>query len=268
VIELELEKGSVTAMVQGSRDAPYLVRMRFSMLSSTDWKKVMRAIGEDPALGGPLLLGEMPENIEDAFREQELSLFPTASGDLKAACSCPDQANPCKHVAAVYYLLAQEFDRDPFLIFRLRGMDRTEIATALADTPAARATVVPPPPRPTAPSEPSPTPRSEEPEEAEMSERAQASVLTQAVEYVPEPAVPEPLPTDAHEFWAGGDEAPGAPGEVRIPTIHAALSKRLGGFSFWRGEAGCDALMERIYQNASLAGLDVFLCESDAGQRS
>jgi uncharacterized Zn finger protein len=254
-------------MVQGSRDAPYLVRMRFSMLSSTDWKKVMRAIGEDPALGGPLFVGEMPDNIEDAFREQELSLFPTASGDLKAACSCPDQANPCKHVAAVYYLLAQEFDRDPFLIFRLRGMDRTEIATSLADTPAARAAAVPPPPRPTEPSEPPPAPRSEESSRPDTAEAEEAPAGERPPEYVPEPAVPEPLPTDAHDFWAGGDGAAGAPSEVRIPTIHAALSKRLGGFSFWRGEAGCDALMERIYQNASLAGLDVFLCESEASER-
>jgi uncharacterized Zn finger protein len=161
-------------MVQGSRDAPYLVRMRFSMLSSTDWKKVMRACGEDPALGGPLFVGEMPDAIEEAFREQELSLFPTASGDLKAACSCPDQANPCKHVAAVYYLLAQEFDRDPFLIFRLRGMDRTEIAAALADTPAARAAAVPPPPRPTAPSEPPPAPLSEESSQPETADAAEA----------------------------------------------------------------------------------------------
>jgi uncharacterized Zn finger protein len=255
-------------MVQGSRDAPYLVRMRFSMLSSTDWKKVMRAIGEDPALGGPLLAGEMPENIEDTFREQELSLFPTASGDLKAACSCPDQANPCKHVAAVYYLLAQEFDRDPFLIFRLRGMDRAEIAAVLADTPAARAAAVPPPPRPTAPSEPAPALRSEEPDRPETAEAAEALVEAGPPEGAPEPAAPEPLPTDAHDFWAGGNEAPGEPGEVRIPTIHAALSKRLGGFSFWRGEVGCDALMERIYQNASLAGLEVFLCESEASERS
>jgi uncharacterized Zn finger protein len=188
VIELELEK--VTAMVQGSRDAPYLVRMRFSMLSSTDWKKVMRACGEDPALGGPLFVGEMPDAIEEAFREQELSLFPTASGDLKAACSCPDQANPCKHVAAVYYLLAQEFDRDPFLIFRLRGMDRTEIAAALADTPAARAAAVPPPPRPTAPSEPPPAPLSEESSQPETADAAEALVEKRALEYVPEPPAP------------------------------------------------------------------------------
>jgi len=254
-------------MVQGSRDAPYLVRMHFSMLSSTDWKKVMRAIGEDPALGGNLLAGEMPENIEDAFREQELSLFPTASGDLKAACSCPDQANPCKHVAAVYYLLAQEFDRDPFLIFRLRGMDRTEIATVLADTPAARAAAVPPPPRPTAPSERAPTPRLEEPAQPETPAVAAGFREERPPAPEPEPAAPEPLPTDAHEFWAGGDTSPDAPGEVRIPTTPAALSKRLGGFSFWRGEVGCDAVMERIYQNASLAGLYVFLCESEANER-
>jgi hypothetical protein len=122
-------------------------------------------------------------------------------------------------------------------------MDRTEIAAALADTPAARAAAVPPPPRPTAPSEPPPAPLSEESSQPETADAAEALVEKRALEYVPEPPAPEPLPTDAHDFWAGGVEAPGAQSEVRIPTIHAALSKRLGGFSFWRGEAGCDALI-------------------------
>lgn len=53
--------------------------------------------------------------------------MPSPCQDLKTECSCPDWSNPCKHIAAVYYLLGEEFDRDPFLIFRLRGMEREEL---------------------------------------------------------------------------------------------------------------------------------------------
>jgi len=148
IVDIEIGKGFVTAHVQGSRDAPYLVRMHFSMLSSTDWKKLTRALAQRPDIAVELGIGQIPESIEQVFEEQRLSLFPNASGDLKAACSCPDNANPCKHVAAVYYLLGEEFDRDPFLIFQLRGMERSELLAALG--PAA----IPRPPAPPPPSEP------------------------------------------------------------------------------------------------------------------
>ena len=39
--------------------------------------------------------------------------------------------NPCKHIAAVYYLLGERFDEDPFLIFHLRGRTRDQIIDAL-----------------------------------------------------------------------------------------------------------------------------------------
>ena len=73
-----------------------------------------------------LLAGEMPQDIEQAFTDAGLSLFPAQSKDLDTECSCPDWSNPCKHIAAVYYLLGEEFDRNPFLIFKLRGMEREE----------------------------------------------------------------------------------------------------------------------------------------------
>ena len=66
----------------------------------------------------------MPQDIEQAFADSGLSLFPAKMKDLETDCSCPDWSNPCKHIAAVYYLLGEEFDRDPFLIFKLRGMER------------------------------------------------------------------------------------------------------------------------------------------------
>jgi uncharacterized Zn finger protein len=254
VLELELEKGSATAMVQGSRDAPYLVRMHFSMLSAPEWKKVIRALGEEPDIGGPLLINEMPQGIEAVFESVGLSLFPSGAGDLKAACSCPDQANPCKHVAAVYYLLGEEFDRDPFLLFQLRGLSRSELIEGLARTPAARAAIVAPPPPP-------------ESAKLEPSEDEEQDEGTPLPEPPPIPLRPteEALPTDLHAFWAGEDGGETEPGEVRIPATPAALARRLGGFPFWRGEGSCSFVMEQVYRGASIAGLDVYLGQSGFG---
>ena len=264
VIEIELAKGSATAMVQGSRDAPYLVRMHFSMLSATDWKKVIRALGEDPDLGGRLLMGELPENIEQAFETQGLSLFPSASGDLKAACSCPDQANPCKHVAAVYYTLGEEFDRDPFLLFRIRGLERGELIEALARTPAARAAIVAPPKPPPAP-EPDAGAETLADEEDEaalvVGEDDDAAAPLPVPPLRPRRPTEQPLPIEPHAFWAGEEQPSEELAAVRVPATPAALARRLGGFPFWRGEGSCAAVMEQVYRGASLTGLDVYLGE-------
>ena len=253
VVELELGKGFVTALVQGSRDAPYLVRMRLSMLSSTDWKKVTRRITEQPELAAALVAGRIPEHIEEVFEPLGLSLFPATSGDLKTAFSCPDQANPCKHVAAVYYLLGEEFDRDPFLVFRLRGIDRNEIMEAIGGSAALRGAPVPAP----AP----PNPKQERPalEETGHGEDGPAA----ETEEEPLPREPEPLPTEPHAFWAGGGGGTPNGREVRVPPMHGALTKRLGGFSFFRGLDDCGAVIERVYRNASISGLDVYLGERD-----
>jgi uncharacterized Zn finger protein len=270
VVELEVGKGFVTALVQGSRDAPYLVRMRLSMLSSTDWKKVTRRIAEDPELTAALLSGQIPENIEAVFQPLGLSLFPSASGDLKTACSCPDQANPCKHVAAVYYLLADEFDRDPFLVFRLRGIERSEILESIGGSAALRGAPVPAPQRPEAPRPAGanggagpiagPGIESERGDEADI---AAAEPRLEASE-PPRPRVrpPEPLPVDPHAFYAGeGAFANG--GEARIPALPGALIRRLGGFPFFRGHDDCEAVVMRALRNASIAGLGIFLGERE-----
>jgi hypothetical protein len=78
-----------------------------------------------------LLTGEMPQDIEDVFTDLGSSLLPTQEWDLKTSCSCPDYANPCKHIAAVHYVLGEAFDQDPFLIFQLRGRSRQDLLSAL-----------------------------------------------------------------------------------------------------------------------------------------
>ena len=113
--------------MQGSRKRPYNVSIEVRTISPPDWERLQEAMAEQPIIAASLLSGRMPDNIEDTFRAAGLSMFPDRQDDLETDCSCPDWSNPCKHVAAVYLLLGEEFDRDPFLIFRMRGMDREDL---------------------------------------------------------------------------------------------------------------------------------------------
>jgi uncharacterized Zn finger protein len=133
VISIDIEPGVVKAKVQGSRPKPYNIKIQLRPLSDQDWEEVTEAMASQAIFAAKLLAGEMPTNIEEAFHAVKLSLFPTAAKDLVTDCSCPDWANPCKHIAAVYYLLAERFDEDPFLIFKLRGRTKDEIIQALRE---------------------------------------------------------------------------------------------------------------------------------------
>jgi uncharacterized Zn finger protein len=131
VLELVVDPGIVRARVQGSRRRPYDVRIETLTLSDKDWARVEAAMAARALFLAKLLAGEMPRDIEQTFAETRLSLFPGTERDLATDCSCPDWANPCKHIAAVYYLLAEAFDADPFLIFRWRGRTRDELLERL-----------------------------------------------------------------------------------------------------------------------------------------
>ena len=127
VMSLDIRQGGVTAKVQGSRKRPYDVSITVQTISPQDWEHVQEAMAEQPIIAASLLSGRMPDNIEETFAAVGLSMFPNRRDDLETDCSCPDWSNPCKHIAAVYLLLGEEFDRDPFLIFRMRGMDREDL---------------------------------------------------------------------------------------------------------------------------------------------
>jgi uncharacterized Zn finger protein len=130
VLSLEEGKGGITAKVQGSQRRPYKVEIELTPLSEAQWEKVIAALNRRPAFVAQLLAGEMPQDIEEAFSAVNLSLFPSHR-ELVQDCSCPDWADVCKHLAAVHYILAERFDEDPFLLFRLRGKTEEEILNAL-----------------------------------------------------------------------------------------------------------------------------------------
>jgi uncharacterized Zn finger protein len=224
VVSIEIEKGNVSAKVQGSRPKPYDIKLQIKTLAARDWQRLAKALSRKAIFVAKLLAGEMPPDIEKVFQEAGLSLFPERMKDLNTECSCPDWSNPCKHIAAVYYLLGEEFDRDPFLIFQLRGMSREELVESLSASE--RKTV----PRKAA-------------AKAKSRGKEQDSTL------------------DLSKFWDGDPLPNDLFGDVTIPQVSAGLPKRLGSFPLWRGKVRFLDKMEMIYSQASPIGLRVFLGE-------
>jgi hypothetical protein len=127
---LEIGPGEVTADVQGSRATPYAVRVRVRTFAPKEWDRVLDALSNEIGHTAALLDGELPPEVADDARAIGLDLLP-GPGELQPRCSCPDWADPCKHSAAVCYLVADALDDDPFAVFLLRGRPRDGVLAAL-----------------------------------------------------------------------------------------------------------------------------------------
>ena len=233
VLSIDISKNAVKAKVQGSRPTPYAVTITVKALAASDWKKVTTELSVQALFAAKLLAGEMPQDIEQVFKNVGLSLFPEKLKDLTTECSCPDWSNPCKHVAAVYYLLGEEFDRDPFLLFKLRGMSREELVGQLDS---------------------SDTPRQGKHAPTKRGPKGKTSA--------PAVMLPEPLPAESASFWNGGTLPDDLFAAVQVPPVAAALPKRLGNFPFWRGTERFLDTLAPIYEHASQRGLEAFLGET------
>jgi uncharacterized Zn finger protein len=137
VLDFELSQGRVTARVQGSRVRPYQVHIGVLPLTTAQWRRVQKRLASQALFRAKLLAGEMPHEIEEVFDDCGTPLFPRVAADLDMRCSCPDWGVPCKHLAAVCYVLAEEFDRDPFALLAWRGKGRDELLAALRQVQAA-----------------------------------------------------------------------------------------------------------------------------------
>lgn len=121
---INIQNGLVTAVVYGSDK--YKIKISIDMISAQAWKTITTKIFSTPAVAAKLLAAEMHENMEEIFTKSGVRLFPRLN-EIETDCTCPDWANPCKHIAAVYLILGEEFDRDPFLLFKIRGMEREKM---------------------------------------------------------------------------------------------------------------------------------------------
>jgi uncharacterized Zn finger protein len=228
VIEIKLEPGHISARVQGSRRTPYQVGIALQPLSDRQWDAVFDALAEQALFAAQLLSGEMPQDVEQVFEAVKVPLFPALRGDLKTDCSCPDWANPCKHIAAVYYLLGERFDEDPFLLFELRGRDRDAVVASLRER------------------------------------RGQGAEPAGEAVYRPEAVETAALEECLGRYWALAPEVEEVALRIGEPRVEMALLKRLGAPEF----EGLDARsfwaqMEGVYGAVTRRALEVAF--ADAG---
>jgi uncharacterized Zn finger protein len=234
VLNLDIKPGRVDSRVQGSRPSPYKVQVAIKPLSDEEWNRVADAMAQQAIFAAKLLSGEMPQDIEEAFAAAKVNLFPASKGDLQTECSCPDWSNPCKHIAAVYYLLGEQFDSDPFLLFRLRGKSKEEIIAMLR----ARRTA--------------PEVESKPAEETKRKPRVPA-----------EPVIP--LEKCLDRFWDAADDLTDFQVRIEAPTVDAIPVKRLGAPGFWRdSKVDFIALFARAYKGIADAAINTAVGREDA----
>lgn len=131
VLSIDFKGAKVIARVQGTAPEPYKVTLSLDPFSDEQWGYVVESMAERAIFSAKLLSGEMPQTIEEVFTGNGLSLFPFTKFDIHSRCTCPDPANPCKHIGAVYYLLGDRFGEDPFVLFQLRGRTKEQIIESL-----------------------------------------------------------------------------------------------------------------------------------------
>lgn len=223
VLKIDVTSGKISARVQGSRVTPYEVLIELKPLSDRQWDMVLDALSEQAIFAAQLLNGEMPSDIEQAFVAVGIPLFPTSRGDLVTECSCPDWANPCKHIAAVYYLLGERFDADPFLLFRLRGRDQAAVVAGLRERRAGELTTL----EPVFP----------------VSESAAVGEAT-------------PLDESLEHFWGRRGSLEDFSVRIAEPDVDLALLKRVGLPDFVAATT-FRTQMERVYQGVTAHALRI-----------
>ncbi|NET36750.1 MAG: hypothetical protein F6K19_32770 [Cyanothece sp. SIO1E1] len=242
VKSFEISNGLVTAKVRGSvnpyfgvyKEPLYTTKIEFQPISKAKWSAVIALVASKASLISKLLMNEIPDNIEAAFATLGLNLLPKQKSDFVTSCSCPDYSNPCKHIAGVHYLVAAELDRDPFLLFELRGLSREALKTELAKSPLGMAL---------------------------SAELANQDLAPHPVDsYYPALASTAPTATATlKDFWQGAKRLPQtieAPPPASVPAI---LVKKQGDFPpFWHKESSFITAMEELYERVRTKNRDVF----------
>ncbi len=233
ILDYTLANGTVTARVRGSinpyfgvyKEPIYRTTITIKAISSADWKKAIRHIASRADLVTKLLMNEMPDTIEDAFSGLGLHLLPHSERDFETDCSCPDWANPCKHIAGVYYLLASALDHDPFLMFELRGLSRDDLHAELARSPLGQIL-------------------------ASALKSEDVPVVEPVESYYTRPdREPDVVVASHKEFWTGAKRLPAPPATASQTSVPALLIKKQGDYPpFWHKDVSFISVMEELYE--------------------
>ncbi len=238
VKSFEINNEVVTAKVRGSvnpyfgvhKEPLYTTKIKFQPFTQKEWSAAIALIGSKASLISRLLLNEIPDNIEDTFKQLKLNLLPVSNKDFKTTCSCPDYSNPCKHVAGVYYLVAAELDQDPFLLFELRGLSRDNLLKELAKSPLGKAL------------------------SAELQQEQQPPQPVEAY-YAPLTTLAASADIDLRTFWQGTKRLPETMDAATPPPVSGIAIKKQGDFpAFWERDNSFIAAMETLYEQVKTKG--------------
>ncbi len=232
VMNFTITPSVITAEVQGTESKPYKVTIKVNPFSDKQWKTIMEELNAQALYAAKLISGEMPKDIEDVFSNAKVSLFPVSKKDLHTSCSCPDSANPCKHIAAVYYVLGEEFDRDPFMIFHLRGRSRSQVLEDLRDLRREVST------KKEKPESPKRKQKSVHLKKETSSEDHESCTISETYN----------LEGSIENFWDIGERFHTFSISIQPPHVPIALLRRLGPPAFWRNcSLDFYVEMERLY---------------------
>jgi uncharacterized Zn finger protein len=237
VLDVEVSPGAVRARVQGSQPRPYRVEMIVEPFADAVWDRVIGALARQAIYTAKLLAGELPAEVVHLCDTAEAHLFPGHPDEITMRCSCREWAVPCKHVAAVHFALAAELDRDPFLLFRLRGRTREELTAALR---ARRGTF------------------------GSLGAARMAAPTEAAVAAEPSTDSVEEVPVAG--FWEHGPELDELHFEIHPPEVPGAVLRLLGLPPGWAGHDGLQASLYDLYRIASASVRDVALADVEAEQ--
>lgn len=232
IVDYRIKDGIITAAVRGSvnsyfgvyAEPMYGVEIQIKQISEVNWSKAIAHLSSKASFVSKLLMNEVPDNVEEALEELNLHLLPHSAKDFKTVCSCPDYANPCKHIAGVYYLVASELDTDPFLLFELRGLSREKLKAELAKTPLGKVL-------------------SSALDTEEIEIKPAESYYTKPEKV----AVSESV--SLREFWMSNKRLPQAIEVSPTPSIPAILIKKAGDYPpFWTQNHSFVEAMEELYR--------------------
>ena len=215
-------KGSVNPYYGVYTEPLYTTTLEFEPISLDAWKAVIAHMASNVSILSKLLVGEIPDNIEESFAELGLHLL-TQKVDFTSSSRCPDWSNPCKHIAGVYYLVAAELDRDPLKLFELRGLSREDLLTELSKTPLGAALshellAEPSPPEP-----------------------------VESLHTIPRRINPSTKPS-LTDFWQGEQRLPSTVENPEPTSVSAILIKKQGDYPpFWQRNNSFIDVMEEFY---------------------
>jgi len=217
-------RGSINPYFGVYKEPIYRTSITIKAISAADWTKAIRHIASRADLVTKLLMNEMPDTIEDAFSGLGLHLLPHSERDFVTDCSCPDWANPCKHIAGVYYLLASALDRDPFLMFELRGLSRDDLHAELVRSPLGQIL-------------------------ASALKSDDVPVVEPVESYYTRPSREPAAVVDSHkEFWTGAKRLPAPLASPAQASVPALLIKKQGDYPpFWHKDVSFISVMEELY---------------------